>query len=75
MKYFTAEEARAVILNGDMSLCLAGDTNPAKEAMQELFDVSQRHPRSPWSAAVCGFLLGRATGIREERQRRKGAAV
>ena len=73
MKYFTAEEARGIINHGDISLCTGGDLNPAKEAAQVLFDTAERRHDSPWTAAVCGFVLGRATGIREDRQRRKEA--
>lgn len=75
MKYFTAEEARAILDNNSVLLCMVWDSNPGKEAARVLSDEVQRRPTESWSAAVRGFLLGRATGIREERQRRKGAAV
>lgn len=78
MKYFTTEEAKAVIAHGDVSLCAYWDKNPALEAAKVLHDTvcSDRYAReSPFWAAVAGFILGRATGIREERQRRQGDHV
>ena len=76
MKYFNAEEAQAIMSHNDITLCANWDTNPALDqarALHEHIEADGCCRNDPSWAAVCGFLLGRATGIREERQRRKGA--
>lgn len=75
MKYFTVEEARAIMDHSDTTLCTNWDTNPAlaeAQALSEKIKTDRYCQNEPFWAAVCGFVLGRATGIREERQRRKG---
>lgn len=71
MKYFTAEEARAIMNHGRALLCSVWADNPNLEAAQALAAYVRR--LDPRSAAAYGFHLGRATGIREERQRRREA--
>lgn len=70
MEYFTAEEARRIITHGNAFLCSCGDGNPNKEAMRELLNITTDY-HSPAYAAAFGFLLGRATGKREERRRQQ----
>lgn len=75
MKYFTAQEAKAIMNNGGVLLCTNWDENPALDqaiALRERVNSDMECRRSPIWAAAYGFILGRATGIREERQRRKG---
>ena len=77
MKYFTEEEARLIMRNNDMGLCTLFENNPNREAMGALADQIRRSKFQGdcyWMACI-GFVLGRATGIREERARRKEAAV
>lgn len=76
MNYFTAEEAKAIMEYGDITLCTNWDMNPARaeaRALSEKIETGRHCQDDLFRAAVCGFVLGRATGIREERQRRKGA--
>lgn len=74
MKYFTAEEARAIMDYGCTLLCRCFENNPNLEAAQALAAYVRENCRyDPCLAAVYGFCLGRAVGIREERQRRKAA--
>lgn len=77
MKYFTAKEANAIIAKSSMALCGLYDGNPNLAAMKELANSAARIEfRGGFYWAACmGFVLGRATGIREERARRKEAAV
>ena len=78
MKYFTAKEARAIMDHSDITLCINWDINPAlaeAQALHEKIKTDRCCRDEPFLAAVCGFVLGRATGIREERQRRKGSKV
>ena len=75
MKYFTKEEARSVIRKGSISLLTADEDNPNREAVMALREeIEQSHFQDSalWMACL-GFILGRATGIREERARRKEA--
>lgn len=77
MKYFTAKEANAIIEKSSLALCFLCDDNPNLAAMKELANsaaLSEFRGDSYWMACM-GFVLGRATGIREERARRKEAAV
>ena len=74
MSPFTAEEARAILKHTPLHLCARCASNPNREAVGVLLDeieadVTFRH--DPAWAAVYGVALGRAIGIREERQRRK----
>lgn len=73
MKYPTAEEARAIIENGDVLLCCNVSDNPNLEATQVLIDRVRRDRYDPFFVAITGFILGRAIGKREERARRSGA--
>lgn len=75
MKYFSAEEAWAIIRESSPRLCIADDDNPNIEAARVLADFVSTNSRWPFFCAIVGFTLGRATGIREERARGKGALL
>ena len=75
MKYFSAEEAWAIIRESNPWICAIDDDNPNIEAARALLDFTKNRSRCPFFCAVVGFVLGRATGIREERARRKGALL
>ncbi len=72
MEYFSAQQARIIIYRSPVDLCINSATNPNREALSVLLDLTRERADSPLLAAVSGFILGRATGIREERSRRKG---
>ena len=75
MKYFSAEEAWAIIRESSPWICAIDDDNPNIEAARALLDFTKNRSRCPFFCAVVGFVLGRATGIREERARRMGALL
>ena len=75
MKYFSAEEAWAIIRESSPWICAIDDDNPNIEAARALLDFTKNRSRCPFFCAVVGFVLGRATGIREERARRRGALL
>lgn len=75
MKYFSTEEAWAIIRESGLWICAIDDDNPNIEAARALLDFTKNRSREPFFCAVAGFVLGRATGIREERARRKGALL
>lgn len=70
MKYPTAEETRAILDHNDAYICMGFDDNPNVEAARELSAYIREKKYCLEMAAICGFLLGRAVGKREERQRR-----
>lgn len=70
MNYPTAEETIAILENNCCYLCTGFSDNPNAEAAKELYAYISKKQYSPEMAAVCGFLIGRAIGKREERQRR-----
>jgi len=74
MKYFTKEEALAVLENNDVvELCSMFEGSPNREAMQALRDTVWNDPYrdEPYWMACIGFILGFAAGKRHERQRPK----
>ncbi len=72
MKYFTAEEVRTIIGKSALiRLCYNNPDNPNAEAMQALFEAVLNLDNQPMFAAVRGFVLGYASGVRKERARRK----
>ena len=71
MKYFNTEEAQSIIRKSSLWLCAIDDDNPNIEAARALADFTSTQSRAPFFCAAVGFALGRATGIREERARRK----
>lgn len=75
MNYYTAEEARRIMDNTSVHLCTGYSNNPNREAFAECLRIALEPTQDPihW-AAVIGFHLGRATGIRQERARRRGEA-
>lgn len=74
MKYFSTEESKKVVENADAMLFVLCDDNPNYEAMKLLSDrASEGNSCDNYWIACIGFALGRATGIREERERRKKA--
>lgn len=75
MKYFSTEEAWAIIRESSPWICAIDDDNPNIEAARVLADFASTNSRRPFFCAIVGFALGRATGIREERARRKGALL
>ena len=75
MQYFTAEEARAILNCTSMWLCFNDEGNPNCAAFSEAVRASELAPNSRWFAAAMGFLLGVATGKREERARRRAAST
>lgn len=75
MKYFSAEEAWAIVRGSDLWICAIDDDNPNIEAARVLADFAKNRSREPFYCAAVGFVLGRATGIREERARRGGALL
>ena len=75
MKYFSAEEAWAIIRESSPWICAIDDDNPNIEAARALAEFTSTNSRCPFFRAVAGFVLGRATGIREERARRKKALL
>lgn len=70
MKYFTAEEARNIIRKTPLTLACGFEDNPNIEAMITLLDIIHEINASAMYAASLGFILGMATGKREERTRR-----
>lgn len=72
MKYPTAEETMAILEHNGIYLCTGFSDNPNVEAARVLIAYIRERQYSPGMAAVCGFLIGRAIGKREERQRRRG---
>lgn len=71
MKYFSAEEARRIMGKAPAGLIIPCDENPNREAVEALLDRARTGKAGPLSMAMYGFALGHATGIREERARRK----
>lgn len=71
MKYFTVEEARRVMSCTTADLLIVRDENPNREAAAALLGRVSAGGNESIIAALYGFALGRATGIREERARRK----
>lgn len=71
MTPFTAKEARAILAHAPFYLCTSSASNPSREAVSVLMNTVREFKRDPAWAAVYGYALGRAVGIREERQRRK----
>ena len=71
MKYFTAAEATRIIQETPLTLVSGYADNPNSEAMLSLLKVIQKYQSSTQDAACLGFVLGHATGKREERARRK----
>lgn len=72
MKYFTEEEATKIMQNAPLGQCGFYPSNPNFPAMQALDRMVQE--KSRWGAiypALIAFQLGRATGVREERARRR----
>lgn len=72
MKYFTAGEAVRIVGKTPVHLVALYDDNPNREAMRAVAEkaASLRTP-SVYMGMVYGFQLGRATGIREERAKRR----
>ena len=75
MKYFSTEEAWTIMRKSSPWICAIDDDNPNIEAARALPDFTKNRSREPFYCAAVGFALGRATGIREERARRKGALL
>lgn len=75
MKYFSTEEAWTIMRKSSLWICAIDDDNPNIEAARALAEFTSTNSRCPFFCAVVGFVLGRATGIREERARRKGALL
>jgi len=75
MNYFTKEETERIISNATLGLCFNSSDNPNVEAMEALYQAVREHAGEPVFASALGFVLGRATGIREERARRKEVAI
>lgn len=72
MNYFTTEEARSIINHSPATLFTRFDNNPNRDAAAECMRMcTSEHRPTLFNAALYGFLLGRATGIREERERRR----
>ena len=73
MKYFTREEALSIIRYTPLNLCVPWEENPNLEAMKALDEYIQRSkfPNDRFIITCTAFLLGHATGVREERARRK----
>jgi len=72
VQYFTRDEAKRIINNTPMSLCFFSSRNPNLDAMRGLAEMTGNNPfRDAYFTACMGFILGRATGIREERARRR----
>ena len=71
MKYFTAEEARAVLAHNPANLCFMSDSNPNLEAMRVLYETVTKdaYRDDPYWIACYGFILGLATGKRAARHR------
>ena len=70
MKYPTAEETIAILEHNCCYLCTSFSDNPNVEAAKALYTYIRERQYNPTMATICGFLLGRAVGKREERQRR-----
>ena len=76
MQYFTKDEAKRIINCQPIGLCFYNSSNPNVEAMVALAEsIDSKPDASPFFAACTGFILGRATGVREERARRKGTST
>ena len=73
MKYFTKDEAKRIISNQPMGICFVTSNNPNAAAMRGLSEIidTSIHKKDAYFMACTGFVLGRATGIREERARRR----
>lgn len=73
MTYFTAEEAARIIRNSPSQPVSRG--GPNREAISAALDEAGAWGNGAAVRGVAyGFLIGRATGIREERARRRKAA-
>ena len=70
-KYFTGAEAEAALTHALTDICSNSPDNPNLEAMLVLTRHADAKPKDVRWAAYCGYMLGRAAGIREERWRRK----
>lgn len=75
MHYLSAEEATRILRHGTVDLCMWCSENPNIEMVHVLDAHIKASPfkHDPYWMACAGFALGRATGIREEIARRKGA--
>lgn len=71
MRYSTRAEAEAAINHSPADLCANSADNPNREAMMVLTQHADANPTDVRWAAFCGYALGRAAGIREERWRRR----
>lgn len=70
MQYFTAAEADAILGCTSLRLCVGDESNPNRDAFLKAVWWA-RHMGGIYTAVAMGFLLGQATGKREERARRK----
>lgn len=71
MTLISKGEAKAVIDNATVSILADRPDNPHREALQALLEEAAAWPKDIKWACYSGYILGRAVGIREERQRRK----
>lgn len=71
MKHFTAEEARKIIEQSSPAPIL-DPSHPDHEAVSVLLEETSISMMGPRMAAIMGVALGKAIGIREERNSRKG---
>lgn len=70
MQYFTKDEAKRVIGNFPVRLCVWDDSNPNRNALQAAYELSAGED-THWAIMV-GFQIGVAIGKRMERARKSG---
>lgn len=71
MNHFTEGEASKILKSVPDVLLLKNEENSYRQEIQTVIDhIYSNYRPSVTAAAVYGFVLGRATGIREERQKR-----
>lgn len=72
MEYYTAEEAKRIMAHAKIKLCAIEPNNPNLAVARVLANLAKKNSgRDTFWAVWSGFMLGRATGIREERARRR----
>ncbi|MPM43061.1 hypothetical protein SDC9_89734 [bioreactor metagenome] len=69
MIYFTAGEVQALLSGASLELCTRYDDNPNREAFEACIRFAGEVWNSKVGYAASGFLLGYATGLREQHNR------
>lgn len=70
MQYYTKEEAKRIIQNAPVRLCIGDNSNPNRDALQAAYEMSEG-ANAIWAVMVV-FQIGLALGKRIERARKTG---